>query len=233
MKMQACGKFTLIELLIVIAIIAVLAAMLLPALNQAKRKARNIQCLGNMRQLSLLLSQYELTAGYCLPTFERATSSSSTMVLGYVLLARINLINIASWYGNINGFTSPGVVKIAYCPEASTHGQYGDILFSEHNRTFITLDGIYRGIKAGRQKSPSRVIYGGDTGGPAASRNRIYYKFNSKAEEIGQMLYMDFRHNEFANLIWMDGHASGEKRNIIPDTATSGNKNRYPWLDSE
>ena len=89
--------FTLVELLMVIAIIGILAALLLTAIAEAKARALRIQCVGNLHQLGVGLSIIRVNihgwlliaarADYCLPHNVPAICSGSPV--GVKKIARV------------------------------------------------------------------------------------------------------------------------------------------------
>jgi prepilin-type N-terminal cleavage/methylation domain-containing protein len=124
MKTQKSTKaFTLIELLVVIAIIAILAAMLLPALAAAKRKAQRINCVNNLKQVSLAFRIWEgdnndhypmavLSAqgGGSDKIYENNTTPADSAAKGSIVT------NV--FLAMTNELSTP---KILYCPSDSGH----------------------------------------------------------------------------------------------------------------
>jgi len=82
------NAFTLLELLVVIGVIAILASLMVPALNRAKDKARLTTCLNNLRQINLGMRLYADDHGDVPPGMRNSTNSSWGYWIGYKQLIK-------------------------------------------------------------------------------------------------------------------------------------------------
>jgi prepilin-type N-terminal cleavage/methylation domain-containing protein len=147
--------FTLVELLVVIAIIGILAALLLPVLSAAKSKAQQVQCLNNIRQLTLA-------------SFTYATESGAHAAYNYADHPGALWMGMGSYYGNQSRLLiCPSTHEPAPVPPASSGGVPGaaDLTWSWGGDTNLYIGSYALNGCRSRPKRPSFVTPHGWTCG--------------------------------------------------------------------
>jgi prepilin-type processing-associated H-X9-DG protein len=207
------SAFTLTELLVIIAIIAMLAGLLLPALSGSKASSRRIQCVSNLRQMEISASLYvdDNAAFYPIAYYYQETGGVTYAVCW----------DMTTVYGNpdtvIPGLLWQGQnsVQIQQCPSFTGAANWLTDLYTGYNyNTSYIGHGQYENIPVPAKGSdalhPSRTVVFGDGQYAAGADKFMRAPWPNPGDEnfVGRWAgTQGYRHQLLSNAAFCDGHA--------------------------
>ena len=145
--------FTVIELLVCVAVIGILVALLIPAVLAARNAARRMQCASNLRQLGIGIHSYEAAVGVFPAGSNGGRFSLHAMLLPYIdqqaVYAAINcdvsqsdLPNYTMRYLNVDTFLCPSDGN--HQPGLTNYAGNNDDGHNRHSGNGVFLSGYYQ-----------------------------------------------------------------------------------------
>ena len=212
--------FTLIELLVVIAIIAILAAMLLPALQQARNRAKSIQCVNNFNTSGKIFNTYANDHQDMIPYYPG--TSYLTNWKGYIMADYwLNMTSNHRYSGLVinNGKTylhSYACPSLEPTPLAafwnSTKWLISHGLNYNFEAWYAAPDKNPRLRKRPVWRHPSQLMIMVDAVTPTVSSTTPFDNPPTNNEQKR----MAARHNDGVNVLFGDGHVGYLKRSAVP-----------------